>query len=143
MFRFFAVIVFGATSLAAADNEGRSCNNASLRGDYAFKLSGTKPSGPPPAPLEQMIGLVRSRFDGYGNSTAVDNLHGAISGLNPNRAGTGTYSINEDCTGTATLLFPGNPPLEMRIVLVDKGQTVWVVTTSPSTVMVSGTGKKI
>jgi len=142
MLRVFGLVVFGAMSLAAADNEGRTCNNASLRGDYAFILTGTKPSGPPPAALEQMLGLTRSRFDGFGGRTGTDTIHASVTGVST-VSGTGTYTVNEDCTGTMTLFNPGAPPLEMKLVIVEKGQTVWIVITSPSTVMVSGTGKRI
>jgi hypothetical protein len=140
----FVTILVGAVSLAAADGEGRGCSNATLRGHYGIILSGTKPSGPPPAPLEQMIGLSLKYFDGAGGSTQTDNIRGSITGLQrPDSPGTGTYSINEDCTGTGTLVTAGTPPLELRYVIVNKGKEVLVVVTSPSNVMVSGIGKKL
>jgi len=83
---------------------------ASLKGVYGTILTGTKPSGPPPAPLEQMIGVALSTFDGQGHSTGIDNIHGTISGGTPDRPGTGTYTIDEDCTGTAILVNAGAPP---------------------------------
>jgi len=144
MLRIFVSMMIAAVSpLAAADGEGRGCSNATLKGEYGFILTGTKPSGPPPAPLEQMIGLALTRFDGAGNSTGTDNIHSSISGLAPDRPGTGTYSIKEDCTGVFTLLNVGAPPLEGRLVVVDKGKEVRTVTTSPATVMVTGIGRKL
>ena len=142
MFKILFMILLGTVSVAFAQ-EGRGCTNASLRGDYAFVLKGTKPSGPPPAPQEDVIGLARTRFDGYGGSTNIDNLHGTISPLSPDRPGTGTYTINADCTGTGVLFNAGSPPLQIRIVIVDKGNEVWTITTSPASVLVIGIGKKI
>jgi hypothetical protein len=140
----FVTIMVGAVTLAAADGEGRGCSNATLKGHCGFILSGTKPSGPPPAPLEQMIGLSITYFDGTGGATQTDNIHGSMTGLvAPDRPGTGSYSINPDCTGTGLLLNAGTPPLEVRYVIVNNGKEVLVAVMSPANVMVSGTGKKL
>src|SRR5215831_7069222 len=117
MLKIVTVMLAVAGLLAAGDGEGRRCSLASLKGTYGTILSGTKPSGPPPAPLEQFIGVALSTFDGQGNSTGIDNIHAAISGVTTDRSGTGTYTINEDCSGTAVLFNPGAPPLEMRFVV--------------------------
>ena len=129
--------------LAAGEGRGGGCSLASLKGTYGTLLTGTKPSGPPPAPLEQLIGVALSTFDGEGHSTGIDNLHGAISGGTPDRPGTGTYTINEDCSGSATLVNAGAPPLEMRFIVVDGGKEFRGVIVSPATVMVTFNGRKI
>jgi hypothetical protein len=65
------------------------------------------PSLPPDesAPLA-LAGIVKTTYDGKGNFTQVDAV-----GINGNivpgwRPGTGTYSVNPDCTGTATISIP-------------------------------------
>lgn len=136
-------LAFALTAMAQDDSGGRGCSNASLRGRYGFAISGTRPSGPPPAPLEAMIGVAITTFDGHGNLTQVDNIHGAISGLNPDRPGTGTYSLKDDCTGTMTLINQGAPPLELRIVVVDRGREVRAAVMTPATVMVTSNGRKL
>jgi hypothetical protein len=141
----FVICALAVATAAVAEEDGarRGCSNATLRGQYGFTISGSRPSGPPPAPLEAMIGIAITTFDGRGNLTQVDNIHGGISGLNPDRPGTGTYTIKEDCTGTMTLINQGAPPLELRIVVVDKGREVRTAVMSPATVMVTSNGRKL
>lgn len=129
--------------LAAQEGEGSHCNLGSLKGTYGTILSGTKPTGPPPAPLEQFIGVALTTFDGQGHSVGIDNIHAAISGVTLDRAGTGTYTINEDCSGTAFLFNPGAPPLEMRFVVVNNGKEFRGIIVSPTSVMVTFSAKKI
>jgi hypothetical protein len=137
-------MLLGVTGLLAAQKvEGRHCNLASLKGTYGTILSGTKPSGPPPAPLEQFIGVALSTFDGLGNSTGIDNINAAISGVTTDRPGTGTYTINEDCSGKAVLFNPGAPPLEMRFVVVDGGKEFRGIIVSPASVMVTFNARKL
>jgi hypothetical protein len=41
------------------------------------------------------------------------------------------------------LFNPGQPPLEMRFVIVDKGEELRVAVVSPATVMVTANGRKL
>src|ERR1017187_7058476 len=56
MLKSVSILLAVACLLAAGKAEGRGCSVASLKGDYGFALLGTRPSGPPPAAIEQMIG---------------------------------------------------------------------------------------
>jgi len=137
-------ILLAVTGLLAAEEvKGRHCNLESLKGTYGTILSGTKPTGPPPAPLEQFVGVALTTFDGQGQSTGVDNINAAISGVITDRAGTGTYTINPDCSGTAVLFNPGAPPLQMRFVVVDDGKEFRGIIVSPASVTVTFNAKKI
>ncbi len=132
-------LLLAATSLWAQD----FCSNATLRGDYGFTVSGMRPSGPG-GPIETIVGVALTHFDGDGNLTQTDNIHGSLSGFpTPDRAGTGTYSINGDCTGTMTLENAGAPPLTLRIVVVDNGNEVRTAVVAPLTVMVSSNGRRV
>jgi len=94
--------------------------------------------------METVVGVALTNFDGNGNLTQTDNIHGSISGFPaPDRAGTGTYSINADCTGTMTLDNAGAPPLTLRIVVVDNGSEVRTAVVSPLAVMVSSNGRRV
>src|SRR5437763_479691 len=145
MLKVFACMMIAAVApLAAADGEGRGCSNATLRGNYGFILTGTSASGPPPAPLQQVIGVGMVHFDGIGNFTQTDNIHGSITGFTaPDRPGSGTYSIKEDCTGISTLFITGQAPVERRFVVVDEGKELRTVVTSPGTTMVTATARKL
>jgi hypothetical protein len=143
MLKSVSILLAVGGLLAAGKAEGRGCSVASLKGDYGFALLGTRPSGPPPAAIEQMIGVVLAHFDGLGHSTGTDNIHGSISGLSPDRPVSGTYSVSEDCTGTMRLAAAGAPPLELRFVLVDNGTEIRAAVMSPATVMVTANGRKL
>jgi hypothetical protein len=79
-------------------------------------------------------------FDGNGNLTQTDNIHGSITGLaTPNRAGTGTYTINADCTGTMKLINTDAPPLTVAIVVVDDGSEVRAAVMDPTAIVTAGT----
>ena len=143
MLKIVSLALAVAGVLAPAEKEGRGCSLATLKGDYGFAVTGTRPSGPPPAPLEQMVGVVLRTFDGLGHLTGTENIHGSISGLVPDRQVTGTYSVNEDCSGTMNLTAAGIPPLEMRFVIVNKGKEIQAAVMSPATVMVTANGSKI
>jgi hypothetical protein len=90
-----------------------------------------------------VIGVVKRTFDGMGNFTQIDNIHGSVTGWTPDRAGSGTYQVNPDCTGATQFQpAPGAPVIEERIVIVDGGSELYSVTVSPLPVMVSTVAKR-
>jgi hypothetical protein len=71
-----------------------------------------------------------TEFDGSGNLTWVE--HTVINGtlLEPGWTATasGTYEVNPDCTGTATVNTPNSPvPLILGMVIVNNGKEVHTV----------------
>ena len=101
--------------------EAAGCGNGSLSGSYGFSISGTV-IHPPSGGMEEIVGVAMTHFDGDGNLTQVDNVHGSLSGTITDRSATGTYEVNPDCSGTMTLSVPGVPfPITLRIVVVDQG----------------------
>jgi hypothetical protein len=119
------------------------CTDATLQGNYGFTVSGTRPNGPG-GPIEAMVGTAMTTFDGFGNLTQTDNIHGSISGFTtPDRAATGKYSINADCAGTMTIAAAGSPVLTLRIVVVDNGNEVRTVVVDPLAVMVTSNGRRV
>lgn len=140
------ILLLAASAVWAQDNGYTPmCVNESLMGEYGFSVTGTRPSAPTPgAPIETVVGLAMTHFDGQGNLTQTDNIHGSISGFTaPDRQGTGTYTINPDCTGTMTLSSPGSPTLTLRIVLVDNGSEVRTAVVAPAPVMVTSNGRRV
>jgi len=65
-------------------------------------------------------------YDGSGNLTSVD--HVVLNGMPPQeewRQGSGTYSVNPDCTGTFSVFTgPDNPPIVVHFVLVKHGTEI-------------------
>lgn len=133
-----AVLVLGAfpgTSLAqdqerrAEDGEdaggGSECSNHTLRGDYGFTIGGTILAGPAPVLLR---GVAMTHFDGHGNLTQVDFITRDGVPAGPDwRPATGTYALNEDCTGSAVIVPVVGPPFNLRLVVFDRGRQVATV----------------
>jgi hypothetical protein len=114
--------VTDADALSLSDAE---CSDHTLRGDYAFDIQGTILTAPSPLLLR---GVAMTHFDGHGNLSQVDftTLNGAAVGPDW-RPATGTYEVNPDCTGKAQILPAGAPPLNLRLVVGDRGRQLWTI----------------
>jgi hypothetical protein len=106
-----------------------ACSNSTIRGSYAFTIHGTifLPDGS----TVLLDGLAKQTFDGNGNFTQVDAV--ADNGnLTPGwRPGSGTYSVNPDCTGTQTIVIPGNPDVHLQFIVAQSGNTIHQVVIGP------------
>jgi len=109
-----------------------ACSNSTIQGSYAFTIHGTLflPSGS----TLVVDGIDKVTFDGKGNFTQVDavamNGHLDAPGWRP---GTGTYSVNPDCTGTSTIVIPGSPDVHTQFIVSQSGNTTHFVVTDPGT----------
>jgi len=111
---------------AAARSEVQPCSNHTLFGDYGFALEGTFLG--PGLPFR---GVVMQHYDGKGNLTQVD--HVVVNGAPPAEEwtpGSGTYTVNPDCTGAAVINEPGNPPINLHFVIVRQGKEIHQVVDS-------------
>lgn len=128
-----------------------TCSNATLTGAYGVSSIGTQPAPSVlpnllfvPGSIEQAIGLSIQIFDGQGSFSQTDNMKGSASGVTTNRSGSGTYSINSDCTGMFTLIMKAPfVPVVTQIVVVDSGAEFRGVVVSPQTMMLSANGRKM
>jgi hypothetical protein len=71
-------------------------------------------------------------------------VKGSLSGLFPvfpENPASGTYTVNDDCTGS----FTGAPPSPMlnNFVISSEGDEFHTIVVAPQQVMVSGVGKKV
>ena len=134
-----AALLFATAIWAQGGPFQTVCTNATLEGDFGFIVTGMRPSGPG-GPVETVVGVAMTHFDGIGNLTQTDNIHGSITGLAaPNRQGTGSYTINPDCTGTMKLNNAGSPTLTLAIVVVDDGNEVRAAVMDPTASVTPGT----
>ena len=125
------------------DSSGRSCSNRTLRGDYGILISGVAPEGPS-GKLEMTVGTALRTYDGQGNFTQVDSVHGQISGAVVDRQGSGTYEVRADCSGTATLFLTGVPfPIVSSFVIVDGDEEVKEAVMSPPPAVVSSVQRRV
>lgn len=111
---------------ARADNEDKMvCTDKTIQGDYGSQIIGTVLG--PNLPFR---GLARSHNDGEGHFTQVDHI--VFNGIPPAvewASGTGTYTVNPDCTGSSVINSSSNPgPITTHFVVVNHGkQTLGVV----------------
>jgi hypothetical protein len=124
----------------STDHDG--CTNATLRGDYAFRVSGSAllpmPSGNAWVDRE---GVAMGHFDGEGGFTQVDFVMSngvAVSGppdpLTHFHTGEiGWYKVNADCTGQAQIRFPAPPTfdsgavIDVMFVLSERGRGIHMI----------------
>ena len=124
---FLLTLALAASSTLTA--HASACSNSTIRGSYAFTIHGTLflPGGS----TLLIDGIAKATFDGKGNLTQVDAV--ADNGnLAPGwRPGTGTYSVNPDCTGTQTVVIPGLSDLHLQFIVAQGGNTIHQVVTDP------------
>jgi hypothetical protein len=124
---FALVLALAASSALTA--HASACSNSTITGTYAFTLHGTVflPNGA----TVLISGIAKQTYDGKGNVTQVDAV--ADNGfLTPGwRLGTGTYSVNSDCTGTLTIMVPGLADLHLQFIVAQSGNTIHQVVTDP------------
>jgi len=110
-----------AQSAISQFREGH-CSNRTLSGDYGFALTGEILG-----PGLQFRGVVMQHYDGKGNLTQVDHI--VTGGFPPAEEwtpGSGTYTVNSNCTGSAVINIPGNPlsPVLLHFVVVKHGREI-------------------
>jgi hypothetical protein len=142
-----ALAAVTSTAWAAQSNEknekdeGKSCSNQTLQGAYGFTIEGLLGI---PGPGIQVRGVVLQTYDGNGHITQVD--HVVIDGTPPPEAwrpATGTYTVNADCTGMATINIPSSipqPPLVVYFVVVNNGKEIRQVVEGNAVIT---TGKRV
>jgi len=101
-------------------DDGR-CSNKTLSGDYGLIVEGTILG-----PGFLLRGVVLQHYDGKGNITQVD--HVVVDGMSPPlewTPGTGTYTVNPDCTGAEVINTPSMPnPIHIHFVVVNNGKQI-------------------
>jgi hypothetical protein len=110
------------TFVAASTVHAGACSNASLKGKYGQTISGQLLPGP--GVVLPQNGIAMTTFDGKGTFTQEDFV--VIDGV-PTTTGfqtgeTGTYTVNSDCTGTATINYPDGSWIDLELVVVNQGR---------------------
>ncbi len=125
-----ALLLPALATTARADNGG--CSNATLKGSYAAVLTGFS-SGFAFAALDLAVA------DGYGNITGTGtvNVNGTVNSV----PFTATYTVNADCSGTATF---SNGSTQSLVVKRD-GSEAYIIRTGPAATgtVVTGTAHRL
>jgi hypothetical protein len=121
--------------LLAGQSAHAQCTNSILNGSYTFTVHGQSLSADGSASTGWLDGVGYITFDGNGNATQEDYIvkNGTeVAGQMPNASGfhtgeTGTYMINDDCTGTLNItLGPGNTRTD-QIVISKRGAAIHAI----------------
>ena len=127
LFFLLTLVVVGSQSSTA---HASACSNSTIRGSYAFTIHGTLflPDGS----TLVVDGIDKITFDGKGNFTQVDAVatNGKLDAPGW-RPGTGTYSVNPDCTGTQTIVVAGLPDLHLQFIVAQSGNTIHQIVIDP------------
>jgi hypothetical protein len=125
-----ATIALPALS-GVARADGFGCSNATLKGLYMFAGTGyTTLNGSlvPIAVTGKDIIYGNGKFD----SLATLSVNGAIV---QNDAAPGTYSVNSDCTATATVhMTPPTPDVHLEWFVTPDGDQIFYIQTDPGNV---------
>ncbi|WP_433965796.1 hypothetical protein [Tunturiibacter gelidiferens] len=131
-------VISGSSAIAqSADTESaktqsgdRDCSNRSIFGAYGSASQGVLL--PAPGVVLQFRSVQMTRFDGRGNLTWME--HTVINGTPAGPGWTparGTYTVNSDCTGMATVNTPNSPvPLNLFFVVVKHGTEIHMILNS-------------
>jgi hypothetical protein len=116
-----ALILAASSTLTAH----AGCTNRTIKGAWVQNLQGLifLPNGTSLV----LTGVTKTTYDGLGNLTALD-----TSGVNGNvppgwRTGTGSYTVNPDCTGSETISFPGQADIHAQFIVAQSGNTLHYV----------------
>jgi len=91
------------------------CSLASLQGAFGTVGDGFVAAGPPPAPIVPFATITLLTMDGAGG--LINKTTRSINGNISRDTSPGTYTVNEDCTGTIVVNTPG-PPFQLTFDLV-------------------------
>ena len=100
IFSTFGGAIFLVSLLIVPVANARSCSLTGSTGKYGFTLTGVVIPGTVPVPI---AAVGRAALDATGNVSGTESR--SVGGGFADETFTGTYTVNPDCTGTATLNF--------------------------------------
>ena len=142
-----AAIALLTLSHVARAQEGERCSNVTLRGSFGFRMTGNIGL---PSSLVPFADVGKQTFDGNGNTEVASIV--SVNGVLFSSTLTGTYAVNQDCTGSFTLSgssvplsgsggVVNSPPTQHHFVIVGGGMEFYLIPENPGSVRI-GVGKK-
>jgi hypothetical protein len=122
-------LALGVVSTAKADDKG--CSNLSLKGTFAYTVTGFIVAAP--APVGPYAEAGTQTFDGKGGTT-TSGMASANGNIMPTSS-TGTYTVNPDCTGTFILPIAPGISAHYFFALADSGAELQAVCLDPVAVI--------
>jgi len=119
----------GHTESGFVEAQGKAtCTNAGVKGTFGFRSKGSFVGGGPTAFIGQF------KLDGAGN--IVGNESGSVNGtIFTGVPLVGTYTVNSNCTGSATVNPKGQTAVNFNLVVVAGGLQVLAVETDANSIV--------
>jgi hypothetical protein len=131
----------GVTSQGFALRQGsRSCSNAGVEGSLGLQATGVFVAGAPVTGPIALIGELKLRVNASGDGVISGHLAGGDDDTTFTFADepvTGTYRVNSDCSGKATITPKGRSRMHFSLVVVDYGKKILAIETDADTVVSS------
>lgn len=131
----------GAPVATAAYERRVNCSESLVRGTYSGQFQGTQTLAD--GSVQNLIGVVVRFYDGRGGVTQVDTIKNSVTGVFPNRYGTGIYTVNDDCTFDVEFHPAPNVHILERGVIMDDGWELRSITLVPTGLFVTSTSKRV
>ena len=132
----------GVTAEGFAVKQGSpTCTNDGVEGRFGFETSGVFVTGAPATGPVAFIGELRLAVNSSGEGVISGRIAASEDGTILTFADepvTGSYKVDKDCRGTATIAPKGQSELHFSFVVVDCGKEMLAVETDADTI-VSGT----
>jgi hypothetical protein len=111
-----AAIVFGLFALSVVPNAQAQCSDETLKGSFALVGTGSVVTGPNPGP-RAVVGVLTANGEGHLSGSTTKSSNGTI---HRNLIVTGTYTVDSDCTGSATVTDSVGETRNFDFVIVKK-----------------------
>ena len=131
-FSIVMAVILVATVCINAAAEENGCGTQTLRGSYIYSAAGFLAASPGQGPFTPIAEAGVYVFDGAGNLSTTNTL--SFGGVIIPRTADGSYSVNADCTGSAT----ANGGVAFTFAVTRSGHEMRFVATT-ATVSVMGT----
>ena len=118
-----------------------SCHNAGVQGSFGFEATGVDLVGAPATGAVDFIGELKFKINSSGEGEISGHLATSEDGTFQTLADepvTGSFTVDKNCTGTATITPKGLPEMHFSFVVVDCEREMLAVETDADTI-VSGT----
>lgn len=118
-----------------------TCTNAGVQGRFGFETTGQFLAGAPAVGPVAFIGELKLTVNPSGEGVISGHLAGSVDGTISTFAEepvTGSYKVDRDCRGMATIRPKDQPELHFSFVVVDCGKELLAIETDADTA-VSGT----
>lgn len=133
----------------AAANGVNPCKDEILNGRYVFAARGftRPPDSAPGTPWVPKAIVEVIHFNGDGTlsvpSVTVANPFGDLGSiLQPPVVGSGTYAVNDDCSGIVQFLDAANTTFNIQVD-PPRGNTLWLIQVNPANNVFQGNAKRV